>query len=291
MGIAWTRRRVLAAGGLGVVALAVGAESWPRGRRGCGVPVPSASAPPGPLQDGRFHSGGLGRQVAWTVAWPPGHRPGDALPVCALLHPRGGDHRSGFEQLQLHRHLAEELAAGRAAPYALAAVDGGDGDWHPSPGGDSDPVGMLLEEFLPLLAGRGLGADAAQVGLLGWSSGGSGALRAAETAPRAVAAVVASSAELWTSWAAASAARPGRFADEDDWRRNDVIGHAGRLAGVQVRVDCGSSDPFARATLALAARLPPGGRAHLDRGCHDPAFWRHQAPAQLRFLSAALAGR
>ena len=95
---------------------------------------------------------------------------------------------------------------------------------------------MLLDELLPLLSGLGLRTAPGQVGVLGWSMGGAGALR---------------------------------------------------LAGVAVKVDCGANDPFAPATRALAAALPDAEVA-VTKGCHDGGFWQRQAPAQLRFLAAAL---
>ena len=64
---------------------------------------------------------------------------------------------------------------------------------------------------------------------------------------------------------------------------------AGDLSGMAVRVDCGANDPFAPATRALAAALPTA-QVTVAKGCHDGVFWQHQAPAQLRFLSAALGG-
>ena len=41
------------------------------------------------------------------------------------------------------------------------------------------------------------------------------------------------------------------------------------------------------ATRALAAALP-GAEIAVTKGCHDGGFWQRQAPAQLRFLAAAL---
>ena len=67
------------------------------------------------------------------------------------------------------------------------------------------------------------------------------------------------------------------------------VAAAGRLSGMAVRVDCGANDPFAPATRALAAALPTA-QVTVAKGCHDGVFWQHQAPAQLRFLSAALGG-
>jgi S-formylglutathione hydrolase FrmB len=117
----------------------------------------------------------------------------------------------------------------------------------------------------PARAGCGPG----QLGVLGWSMGGAGALRLAEAHPGRLAAVVATSPAV----AAAGA----------------EVAAAGRLAGVAVKVDCGANDPFAPATRALAAALP-GAEVAVAKGCHDGAFWQRQAPAQLRFLAAAFGG-
>jgi hypothetical protein len=57
-----------------------------------------------------------------------------------------------------------------------------------------------------------------------------------------------------------------------------------------VRVDCGADDTFATATRAFAATLPTA-EVTVSKGCHDGTFWQGQAPAQLRFLAAALARR
>jgi len=103
--------------------------------------------------------------------------------------------------------------------------------------------------------------------VLGWSIGGAGVLRLAERSPDRLAAVVATSP-------AVAASGP------------EVAG-AGRLAARPVKVDCGANDPFADATRALAAALPSAEVA-VAKGCHDGVFWQRQAPAQLRFLAAAL---
>jgi len=107
----------------------------------------------------------------------------------------------------------------------------------PAPG--DDPFAMLLDELLPLLSGLGLRTSPDQVGVLGWSMGGAGALRLAEHSPDRLAAVVAASP-------AVAASGP------------EVAG-TGRTAQVTVA-----------------------------KGCHDGVFWQRQAPAQLRFLAAAL---
>jgi len=68
----------------------------------------------------------------------------------------------------------------------------------------------------------------------------------------------------------------------------EEVAGAARLRGLAVRVDCGRDDPFAGATRALAAALPGDAEVNLAKGCHDGVFWQRQAPAQLRFLAAAV---
>ena len=275
-----SRRQVVAAGALGALAAVAGAaglvqaEVLPgRYRVGrllgaCDVgDPPPATVAPGPLRFASFPSRRRGRSVGYGVAWPPGTGPGDRLPVCLLLHAAGGNERTPFERLRLHHHLAQAVAVGRARPFALASADGRGARWRPA-GGD-DPLGMLLEELLPLLSGLGLRTGPAQVGVLGWSMGGAGALRLAEASPDRLAAVAATS--------------PAVAADGPE------VAGTGRLAGLAVRVDCGANDPFAAATRALAGRLP-GAQVAVAKGCHDGAFWQHLAPGQVRFLAAALAG-
>ena len=273
-----TRRQALAGAALGAVAAGAGGVALVRagvlpGRYrlaralgACDVAAPATTRSPGPTRFGAFPSDRRGRRVGYGIAWPPGSGPGDRLPVCLLLHAAAGDHRAPFERLRMAHHLAQAVGAEGVRPFALAAADGAGSGWRPAP--DDDPFGMLLEELLPLLAGLGLWTGADTVGVLGWSMGGAGALRLAEAAPERLAAVVA------TSPAVAAA--------------GEEVAGAARLRGLAVRVDCGETDPFADATRALDARLPEGAEVHLAKGCHDGVFWQRQAPAQLRFLAAAL---
>ncbi|HEX5880465.1 MAG TPA: alpha/beta fold hydrolase [Actinomycetota bacterium] len=220
---------------------------------------------PGPLRFASFPSEQRGRPVGYGVAWPPGSGPGDRLPVCLLLHAAAGDERAPFQRLRLHHHLAQAVGAGGIRPFALASADGRGSGWRPGPA--DDPFGMLLEELAPLLSGLGLRTGPGQLGVLGWSMGGAGALRLAEAHPGRLAAVVATSPAI---------AETG----------SEVAG-AGRLTGLAVKVDCGANDPFAPGARALATTLPVAQIA-VTKGCHDGRFWQEQAPAQLRFLAAAL---
>jgi S-formylglutathione hydrolase FrmB len=278
MAVTLTRRQALAAGAAGLTAAVAGGAGLVQagmlpgryrvgrllGACDAGDPPPTTAAP-GPLRFASFPSRHRGRPVAYGVAWPPGSGPGDRLPVCLLLHAAAGTERTPFERLRLHHHLAQATGPGRVRPFALASADGDGSGWRPAPG--DDPFAMLLDELLPLLSGLGLRTSPGQVGVLGWSMGGAGVLRLAEASPDRLAAVVATSP-------AVAAAGP------------EVAG-AGRLAALPVKVDCGANDPFADATRALAAALPTAEVA-VAKGCHDGVFWQRQAPAQLRFLAAAL---
>ena len=272
-----SRRQAVAAGALGAAAVMAGGAGLVqagvlpgRYRVGrllgaCDVgDLPPTDVAPGPLRLASFPSERGGRPVGYGVAWPPGSGPGDRLPVCLLLHAAAGDERAPFQRLRLHHHLAQAVGAGGIRPFALASADGRGSGWRPGPA--DDPFGMLLEELAPLLSGLGLRTGPGQLGVLGWSMGGAGALRLAQAHPDRLAAVVA------TSPAIASA--------------GSEVAAAGHLSGMAVRVDCGANDPFAPATRALAATLPVAQVA-VTKGCHDGRFWQHQAPAQLRFLAAA----
>lgn len=201
-----TRRALLgaAAGSAAAAAAATAVVADRRGASGgsgslftdCG---PDGSAPnvaTGVLASGKFRSvARAGRTVGWTVAYPPG-RAGTGLPVCLVLHGRGADHAAAFQQLQMHKYLADAVRRG-VPPFALASIDGGAAYWHPRVNGD-DPQAMLLQEFLPLLARRGLLTN--RFGLIGWSMGGYGALLLAERLGAIrVAGVAAASPALWTS--------------------------------------------------------------------------------------------
>nr|WP_237447598.1 alpha/beta hydrolase-fold protein [Nocardioides flavescens] len=139
-----------------------------------------------------------GRRCGWSIACPAGPRAG--LPVVVVLHGRGGDHSSAFSPtyLGLDRFRDATVVTGVPA-YALASVDGGEEYWHARADGD-DPAAMVVDEFLPLLAERGL--DTSRLGLLGRSMGGYGALHLAGVLGRdRVSAVAAMSPALWRDYA------------------------------------------------------------------------------------------
>lgn len=167
-------------------------------------------------------------------------------------------------------------------PFALAAVDGGDGYWHRRADGD-DAQAMLVDEFVPLLGRMGLRTG--RFALTGWSMGGYGSLLLAQRlGPVRVAAVSTVSAAIWTSYDQAAA---GSFDSAADFAAHDVLARADRLSGIPLRVDCGKSDPFADGNRALRQAVPAEGV--IDGGCHDAAYWRRGATDRLAFLGRALA--
>ena len=178
---ALTRRRLLelAGIGLGASALAACTEGL--------APVettllPATTAPPAPAapltvrtSTGSFVSAYRpGVASHWSLAAPE-MPPGSAqpeLPVAIFLHGLGSSHSALLEGLAADEALQRHLDAG-GAPFALAAVDGGNTWWHPRADG-SDTQSMLVKEFVPFLGSRGY--DLGRIGLFGLSMGGFGSL-------------------------------------------------------------------------------------------------------------------
>lgn len=219
-----------------------------------------------------------GRSCGWTIAYPT--RTAQRLPVVIALHGKGGTHNSAFgDDLGLQRFL---VAGGHR--FAIASVDGGDTYWHRRASGE-DAGAMVLQEFLPLLAGHGL--DTGRLGLLGWSMGGFGALwLAGQLGPARLRALAAESPAIWQS---AGQTAPGAFDDPADFAAHDVFRHLGWVSGIGVRIDCGTGDgfcPAARKYAGLLASTPAGG---FEPGGHTQGYWRRMAPAQLSYLAGRLA--
>jgi len=225
-----------------------------------------------------------GAPAGWAVSYPPDSVPGDPLPVVVSLHGRGGDHRSTFDDLGMGRVLAAQVRDG-GPRVAVAAIDGGDTYWHRRSTGE-DSGAMVAEEFLPLLAGRGL--DTTRVGLIGWSMGGFGALLLAGSGVVAARGVATMSAALWQSRADVSA---GSFDDADDFARNDVFALRDGLATIPLRMDCGDLDPFLDANEAFRAGVRPEPAGGVEPGGHDVDYWRRVVPAQLGFVARAVTRR
>ncbi|HXQ61321.1 MAG TPA: alpha/beta hydrolase-fold protein [Acidimicrobiales bacterium] len=298
----FTRRRLLA-WGLGatasvVAAGAVGADLVSHGvlpgrqvlldlEGECTVAVPAeVLSPLGPAFSGRFFSRARRCTVGYTIAYPPGHAPGNVLPLVVMLHGFGANHTDALAGLSLPQALALQVNRRPLPPMAMVAADGGGGYWHAHRG--DDPMGMVIDELIPLCQARGLGRHPAPIGIMGISMGGYGALLMAEKHPGLFAAVAAISPAVWTTYAEAEGANPGAYASAFDFAANDAVTHAGALAQTPVRVASGLSDPFHPGVVALVKRLPPGAVVDISKGCHTGPFFRTQEPPSLAFLAGHL---
>ena len=289
-------RRALLTAGAGVAAAAVGTSlgieqgelpgrPWFQahlGLNGAAGVVPDVR--PGLVTSGSFTSERrLGAVTGWSIVRPPGED--GPLPVVVALHGYRQDHATlTGPAFRIDRFLAAAMAAG-VAPFAIAAVDGGTTYWHPRPSGE-DAGAMVVDEFLPLLEERGL--PTARIGLIGWSMGGYGALRLGGLlGPDRVAGVVATSPALWTDPDDASEVG---FADGSEYERFSILGRQSDLAGIPVRVDCGTGDPFYRAVEAYVDGYPAAAdvTATFEPGAHDAAYWRRMLPDELAFLGSRL---
>ena len=222
--------------------------------------------------------------VPYAIAWPPGSKSGDPLPVCYALPGRGGGPPMGFADT-----AADVIETGETPPYAVVGVHGGVSYWHRRVDGE-DRLAMLLDEILPLCRDEhGLGGHGHKRALIGWSMGGYGALLAAETRPSLFAAVCGVGPAVWTSYEAMMLGPRDAFDGAADFAAHDVIAHADRLRRLRVRIDCGTSDPFYGYVTHLTAALPGHWSGGYGNGGHDPGYWHTLAPAEARFIGRALA--
>ena len=251
----------------------------------CEVRVPPMRfSRPGPQFSGTFGSRARRRRVGYTIAYPPGHRPGARLPLVVGLHGYGGNHASVFGALSPAAVLALRAGGAPLAPMAIVTVDGGGGYWNPHPG--DDPMGMVTGELIPRCQRLGLGRSH-PVGAIGVSMGGYGAILLAEKYPELVRAAAAISPAIWTSYPQARAANPGAYASAAAFASADAVAHAASLA-VPVRVAAGVSDPFVPGVRALARVLPPTAVVDIGHGCHAGPFAAAQLPPSIAFLAAHL---
>jgi pimeloyl-ACP methyl ester carboxylesterase len=283
----------LVAGGAGVVdlvqrGLLPGKHELDMLDGACNVPDPALSySPLGPSFSKQFYSHRRGRQVGYTIAYPPGHATGDRLPLVVMLHGFGGNHTDALEGMSPAQALALQIDGAALPPLAMVTVDGGGGYWNPHPG--DDPMGMVVDELIPLCRRLGLGRPPHRIGAMGISMGGYGALLLAEKFPHLFGAVAAISPAVWTSYPQARSANAGAYASDAAFASNDVVTHAHLLAGKPVRVASGDSDPFHPGVVALAAALPSGAIVEFSQGCHTGSFFVSQEPPSLAFLSRHLA--
>jgi enterochelin esterase-like enzyme len=225
--------------------------------------------------------------VGYTIAYPPGHRPGDKLPLIVAFHAYGGDHRHVLTRMSFAQALALRIDGRPLPSMAIVAADGGGGYWNSHPG--DDPLGMVVRELIPRCQTRGLGVGPRRIGTIGISMGGYGAILLAEKHPELVAAAAAISPAIWTSYGQAQAVNAGAYASAAAFAAADAVTHAGALAKVAVRVASGTDDPFHPGVQALARALPPGAIVDISAGCHTLSFFAQQEPPSLAFLGQHLA--
>ncbi len=240
-------------------------------------PSPSSAATTPTYLTGSFVSAARGGvETEWAIALPPGHT-GPLRPVIAL---HGRDMTaSGVMGMGVEAGLAELATAGYP-PFAVVAVDGGNGWWHRRVSGE-DSGAMVLNELLPMLATKGL--DTSRVSFIGWSMGGygalllGGALGAARTA-----AICAVAPALFTDYGQAIEERA--FDGPADWFAYSVYGIPA-LSEIPLRIDCGASDRYYGAVKQFVASLrrPPSGVSFV--GGHDVAAWREKLPRELAWLA------
>ena len=261
------------AGGLAVTATA--------GAAGCRSEPADVDGSPVRVERGTLSAAGF-TDAAWALARPEGE---ETVPLCLALHGQGGDHGMiiGAGGLELEDVLAGLLDEG-AAPFAVAAIDGGDTYWHPREDG-TDSGALVMKHLIPAVEEHGV--DASTLGFIGWSMGGYGSLRlAGELGPSRVAAVAAVSPALWESWREVPDVA---FDDEEDYEEHRVTGRQRDLRGIPVRIDCGESDFFYEAARDYAEGFE-SVETHFGPGDHTMDYWGEVAPAQLGWLGRHLTG-
>jgi len=236
---------------------------------------------------GSFLSRYRRRVLGYTIGYPPGHGPGDRLPLIVMLHGYRSDNARALAGISPQDAVGLRVGGRSLPPMALVTVDGGGGYWHPHPG--DDPMGMVIDELLPMLARRGLGATPSRVAVMGISMGGYGALAMAEHHPGRFVAVAAISPAIFTSYGWVHYVNPGAYWSPADFATYNAITHAGALGHTPVRVACGFDDPFHPWVEELVAALPPGAEVVFAPGAHTGDFFKSQEPPSLAFLGEHLA--
>ena len=284
MGRLLTRRGVLlGALGLTVAGTATGAALISDGkpgeapvRRVVGMSAPDGTVPnvpPCPLSVETVHSVARGLDVNLVIMKPAGSHD-SPLPVCLMLHGRGGTAR-GFIDFGIPRVLAAAVRDG-VPPFAIAAVDCGEHYFVPH--GADDPLAMLLNEVPGWLSTHGL--DASTMAALGISMGSSGALILARHR-HDLRAVAAASPALFRKWSEAK--KRNAFTDERQWQDYEPLRHTAELSGIPLGVWCGTEDPFIDSARDLITKTHPEIHS-LTRGEHAAGYWLRILPDMLRFV-------
>ncbi len=301
----WSRRKALfvALGGVGAMLAGSGlvVELVDRGvlpgkatldslDGSCSVQIPMTNfAPLGPTISGHFSSSARKRDVGYTIAWPPGFHPGDELPLVVMLHGDGGTHKTAIKgmtpaQLLAIVHREHPSRLNTAVPTAMVTVDGGNGYWHPHR--DDDPMGMVVNELIPLCQAKGLGRPERGLGLMGISMGGYGAIAIAEHCPTLARAVAAISPAIWTTFDQAKGVNAGAYTNAQEFDAYNAVTHASALDGIPVQVTSGVDDPFHPGVVAFAKAAPKTTSVMFSSGCHTDSFFVAHESQALAFLTS-----
>ena len=226
--------------------------------------------------------------TGWSLAVPeaaasPGAPEAGPLPVAVFLHGTGSGHRMVFDDLGAGEVLSQHVARG-GTPFAIAAVDGDEGWWHARADG-TDTQAMVVEEFIPLLAGQGL--DTGRLAVFGLSMGGFGALLlASRHRLPGLRAVAAMSPAVWSLH---DAGRTDNFDSAADFAANDIFALRPELELLPKRIDCGTSDNLLYSVKDYVSGLPGDHEGGFQDGGHDSGYWRSILPDVVSFLGRNLA--
>lgn len=231
-----------------------------------------------------LRSAAIHETLSETVIVPPGSD-GAGRPLLVFLHGKG------VNEPGLPTSLFTALAKlGSRAPDIVFPTGGEDSYWHDR--ADGDWGNYVYDEVLPRAIAF-LHANGRRVAIGGISMGGFGAYDIARLHPHRFCAVGGHSAALWLE---PGETAEGAFDNEEDFKRNDVIGAAVRspdpYAGARLWLDVGSEDPFRAADTTFAEVLRAKGRRvsfHVWPGGHEDSYWERHWGSYLDFYAGALA--
>jgi pimeloyl-ACP methyl ester carboxylesterase len=281
------RGLLLGAVGVGLAGVAAGAGALgdalpeaPTLRRAVSATGPEATipdAPKGKTTVERLYSTARHQNVDLVIMRPYGVDP-EGLPVCLVLHGRGGTAR-GYLQFGLPQFLSSATRAG-VPPFTAVAVDLGK-DYLMDEHGDN-PMAMIVDELPRWLERRDLPVPMAA---LGFSMGGFAAVNYARHRPDLRAIALASPA-MFLRWA--DAKKRNCFRDEQQWREFEPLDHTAELSkDTAIGLWCGSEDSFAEAAREFTAKARPEVHS-ISRGGHNTPYWWRVLPEVMRFLGTHL---
>ncbi len=218
------------------------------------------------------------------VTFLPGHLDPATLPVVLLLPGTPGDPRRTVPGLS--EALATEAATG-GRPFAVVALDGGDGGWHQQQPG-ADPMDVLVDELPDWLAAHSL--RGVPVAVAGIGMGGFDALlyaRRRNERHDPVTAVATVAPGLATSWPQVSSRHT--FLNSAQWESLDPLRHIGDLGRAAIGVWCGDRDPN-RAAIEEFVTLAHPQVVDIGRPGHSGTNFRSTLADVLRFLARNLPG-